>query len=106
MLRITSRAGGGRVDVTVGGELDFDTAPQLYDALTAALCQAAGGVDLDLDAVSFCDCSGLNVLLRARYDALDQGKTLVLRSADPGVARLLGLARALPLFAPPEAAWE
>lgn len=50
----------------VGGEIDFDTAPQLQDAVDAAQHSPDRPLHLDMADISFCDCSGLNLLLRAR----------------------------------------
>ncbi|MEY7979749.1 STAS domain-containing protein [Streptomyces pilosus] len=91
---------GDRVRVTVRGELDFEAQDLRYE-LHEALRSSDTGVDLDLSAVSFCDCSGLNVLLDARQRALGQGKTVALRASSPAVERLLGLIGAQDLFAPP-----
>ncbi|MFD7856194.1 STAS domain-containing protein [Streptomyces microflavus] len=52
--------------VAVGGEIDLHTAPQLQDAVDAAQHGPDRPLHLDMTDVSFCDCSGLNVLLRAR----------------------------------------
>ncbi|MFG3280483.1 STAS domain-containing protein [Streptomyces sp. NPDC048111] len=97
-LRIASHSSGDRVTVTVRGELDVDTAPQLYNAVGAALARSRCGVDLDLGRVPFCDCSGLGALLRARHGALVQGKTLTLSAAAPCVAQLLALTHTRTLF--------
>ncbi|MFF4585431.1 anti-sigma factor antagonist [Streptomyces sp. NPDC001388] len=98
-LRITVRPDGDRVVVAVHGELDLDSAERLDQALRAALHATVGGVDLELGEVAFCDCSALNVLLGARELGLRQGKTVVLRSLAPAVARLLDLTGTRPLFA-------
>ncbi|MFF3615051.1 STAS domain-containing protein [Streptomyces sp. NPDC002580] len=49
----------------------------------------AAGVNLDLSAVPFSDCSGLDVLLRARHHAEAQGKTLALQATSPSAETLL-----------------
>lgn len=89
---------GHRVRMTVRGELDLGAQHIRYE-LQAALRGSAEGVDLDLSAVSFCDCSGLNLLLDARQRALRQGKTVAIRASSPAVERLLGLVGAQDLFA-------
>ncbi|WP_329416121.1 STAS domain-containing protein [Streptomyces sp. NBC_00704] len=94
------RPAGGRVVVTVRGELDLDTTGRLERALHGALGAAADGIDLELDAVAFCDCSALNVLLGAREDGLREGKTVAVRTVSPPVARLLDLTGTAPLFDP------
>ncbi|WP_232840648.1 ANTAR domain-containing protein [Streptomyces sp. Go-475] len=88
---------GDRMTVTLWGELDLGSRrllPDLYDVLALS----GSGVDLRLDSVGFCDCSGVNVLLDLRTRALDQGKTLVIRSAGRAVGRLLDLTGTRELF--------
>ncbi|MFI7015902.1 ANTAR domain-containing protein [Streptomyces sp. NPDC050164] len=89
---------GDRMTVTVWGELDLGSRrllPDLHDILTLS----GSGVDLRLDAVGFCDCSGLNMLLDLRLRALDQGKTVAVRSSGLAVERLLDLTGTRELFA-------
>ncbi|MFJ8137819.1 anti-sigma factor antagonist [Streptomyces sp. NPDC096013] len=97
-LEIVTRPAGTRTVVVVSGELDIDTEQTLRRALRLALARSSEGVDLDLTGVGFCDCSGLNVLLRVRRIALTDGKTLRIRAAAPGVERLLALTDTSSLF--------
>ncbi|MEV5353634.1 STAS domain-containing protein [Streptomyces sp. NPDC052693] len=88
---------GDRMNVTVRGELDLGSRrllPELHDALALS----GSGVDLRLDAVGFCDCSGLGVLLDLRTRALDQGRTVTVRSCGAAVGRLLDLTDTRKLF--------
>ncbi|WP_030398348.1 STAS domain-containing protein [Kitasatospora purpeofusca] len=83
--------------VRVGGEIDLAAAPRLRRRLTTVL-EARREVVLDLSEVTFMDCSGLGVLVRARNQADRSGKRLVLRGVGRPVARLLkltGLSRRL-----------
>ncbi|WP_244204313.1 ANTAR domain-containing protein [Streptomyces africanus] len=91
---------GDRMTVTVWGELDLGSRrllPDLHDILTLS----GSGIDLRLDAIGFCDCSGLNVLLDLRLRALDEGKTVTVRSSGRAVERLLDLTGTRELFAAP-----
>ncbi|MEU0245423.1 ANTAR domain-containing protein [Streptomyces sp. NPDC006235] len=91
---------GDRMTVTVWGELDLGSRrllPDLHDILTLS----GSGIDLRLDAVGFCDCSGLNVLLDLRLRALDEDKTVTVRSSGRAVERLLDLTGTRELFAAP-----
>ncbi|MFG2576438.1 STAS domain-containing protein [Streptomyces sp. NPDC048481] len=94
------RPAGRRAVVAVRGDLDLDSTGRLDRALHEALAVAADGIDLELDAVAFCDCSALNVLLGAREDGLREGKTVAVRTVSPPVARLLDLTGTAPLFGP------
>jgi anti-anti-sigma factor len=78
--------------------MDLDSSAWLGPVLQHALDDSRTGVDLDLDGVQFCDCSGLNTLLRLRQEALHHGKTLTIRHSGPAVTRLLTLTGALSLF--------
>ncbi|MER7405041.1 ANTAR domain-containing protein [Streptomyces sp. NPDC000070] len=91
---------GDRMTVTVWGELDLGSRrllPDLHDILTLS----GSGIDLRLDAVGFCDCAGLNMLLDLRLRALDQSKTVAVRSSGVAVERLLDLTGTRELFAGP-----
>jgi anti-anti-sigma factor len=91
-LATRTRTVGDRIVLEACGEIDIDTEERLRQALRAALDRSTTGVDLDLGAVGFCDCSGLNVLLHARQHALTLGKTLTFQATGPAIENLLGLA--------------
>ncbi|HLL35553.1 MAG TPA: STAS domain-containing protein [Streptomyces sp.] len=86
--------------VSVAGELGLEVGEELRSALRAALAHTDEGIDLDLSGVSFCDCSGLNVLLAVREQALAEGKSVTLDRISSVVERLLSLTGTLPLFLP------
>ncbi|MFD3308791.1 anti-sigma factor antagonist [Streptomyces sp. NPDC058694] len=99
-LKIEAHQVGARTAVVIAGEIDLDGEQQLKQELRRALAESVTGVDLDLSGVEFCDCSGLNVLLRLRRRALKDAKTVVIRAADPVVERLLAVTGTTSLFAP------
>ncbi|MFE1933095.1 STAS domain-containing protein [Streptomyces sp. NPDC059474] len=92
---------GPRKVVVIRGEVDYETAPAVAAALRTALHASAEGVDVDLRAVRFWDCSGLNALLRLRREALAHGKTVIVRSPSRAAGRVLGLTGTASLFRPP-----
>ncbi|QEU89743.1 anti-sigma factor antagonist [Streptomyces kanamyceticus] len=97
----------GRRLIILCGDLDLDAAQRLRPDLCVALNHAPEGIDLDLRDVDFCDCSGLNVLLALRRQAVKAGKTIVIRAASPTVDRVLELTGVRGLFMPlPEAEAE
>ncbi|MFI1170591.1 STAS domain-containing protein [Streptomyces melanogenes] len=99
-LEIEVRPAGDRQLVVVTGEVDIDADHLLHSTLGAALDRSRRGVDLDLSRVDFCDCSGLNILLRIRQRALRDGKTLCVRAASGAVRRLLAVTHTVPLLGP------
>ncbi|GAA3029428.1 hypothetical protein GCM10010448_09270 [Streptomyces glomeratus] len=103
-LTVETHEAGDRVAAVVSGQVDLDTEQTLHGALRDALRRSVSGVDLDLGAVDFCDCSGLNVLLCVRRRALEDGKVLALGATAPAVRRLLALTETGSLFGPAEAA--
>ncbi|MFJ5972916.1 ANTAR domain-containing protein [Streptomyces sp. NPDC093060] len=89
---------GGRVRVTIRGEIDISVKAALEAALQDAVRRSTYGVDLDLKGTVFCDCSGLSCFLAARHRALAAGKTVTIQAASPLVQRLLGVTDTWPLF--------
>ncbi|WP_042391032.1 STAS domain-containing protein [Streptacidiphilus melanogenes] len=76
--------------VHVAGELDHDTTAQLQTTLEQALDRAdASRLVIDCTAVTFCDSSGLNTLLRTRRSALALQRSLILVAPGRAMVRLL-----------------
>ena len=95
-LYTTARHAPHGILVTVHGELDLATAPHLEAALCGHLRNRPQRLTLDLSAVTFIDCSGLNVLLRTRIRARHSRTCLRLGPVSPRVARLLMLTGSFP----------
>ncbi|MEU2394645.1 STAS domain-containing protein [Streptomyces sp. NPDC007369] len=95
-LTVEVKPGDGGAAVSVSGEIDMASAMHLEQALTAVMagCENRGLIMLDLSAVRFCDCSGLNVLLRARH----AHRLLVVTAASRPVTRLLEVTGTAALF--------
>ncbi|MGW7072312.1 STAS domain-containing protein [Streptomyces sp. NPDC054855] len=88
----------GRARVTLSGELDFDTAPSVLEAVAACLAKRPTSLCLDLTGISFCDCAGLNSLLTARLSVLQAGVDLLVEGVGAQLARLLSLIGADDVF--------
>ncbi|MGZ4114191.1 MAG: STAS domain-containing protein [Actinomycetota bacterium] len=89
-IEVSAEAGADVAIVTVSGDLDLSTAPELDRSLTGV--QANGRpVVLDLRRVSFMDSSGLRVILAADARARSAGTRLVLVEGPPGVQRVFQL---------------
>jgi anti-sigma B factor antagonist len=83
-FRVTSRATDGEVVVSVFGEVDMATAPELMATVRAALDVDGQRVVLDLANMAFIDSQGLKVLVDA-YTRAREGRAdrVVLRSPQP-----------------------
>jgi anti-sigma B factor antagonist len=91
-LQITSRITPGRITMTVRGEVDLDTAPQLGQEMSDRLSHGADPrLYLDLSGVSFMDSAGLLALLTGQRAARLLGGELVLTGTSSQVARLLSV---------------
>jgi anti-sigma B factor antagonist len=87
--------------VSVRGEHDIYTAPQLRERLEDALGATPTGVIVDLSGATFLDSSILGALLEARRQALERGTGYVVSLGDdpePGVERILEITGLMPVF--------
>ncbi|MFE7776186.1 STAS domain-containing protein [Streptomyces sp. NPDC057445] len=94
--------------LTVAGDLDLDTAWVLERTVDEVLNDHRT-VLLDLTAVTFCDSSGLNTLIRLRRRAQDVGGQLVLVAPPPQMMRLLtitGAGNVFPIHGSLTEAWQ
>jgi anti-sigma B factor antagonist len=64
-MQIATTPGSDRYIVTVSGEVDLATSPDLDAAVIAGLESGTNSVIIDLTDVSFMDSSGLGVIVRA-----------------------------------------
>jgi len=80
-----------RALITLAGEIDLDTAPLVRESLDKCLRDGIRTIDIDLTAVTFCDCSGLNAFLYASQQTMEAGGALQLHYPPPLVARLIDL---------------
>ena len=96
-FRISSERTGTTTRVTVMGELDLASAPQLREHMTAQLADHSEIIVLDLGDVSFIDSTGLHALI----DASSQDGKRLRVIPNPALLRLLeitGLRDRLPLI--------
>ncbi|MEV4109772.1 STAS domain-containing protein [Nonomuraea sp. NPDC049695] len=86
--------------VRLSGELDMFTSPALRSRLLDILKSSTSLLILDLSEVSFCDASGLAVMVGIQQRARPMGITVALSSPRPFMSKLLritGLDRSLPV---------
>ncbi len=96
---VDSRTEDGVQLVSVAGELDLATAPELRAALDAAEAGAARAIALDLSEVTFVDSTGIAVLVEYTARSRSNGDRLRILSG-PAVDRVLdvsGTRRHLPM---------
>ncbi|WP_422772744.1 STAS domain-containing protein [Plantactinospora sp. WMMC1484] len=77
------------VVVSVAGELDMATAPQLQDQITDLLEKGRTKLVFDLSDLTFCDSTGLSVFVRTRNSADEAGGLVRLAAPRRGVLRIL-----------------
>ena len=90
-VAIDSDLQGDVLAVTVRGELDMSTSPQLTSALEAAADQSVTEITLDLAGVTFIDSSALRVLVLTGRALADKGRTLQIGPRSDRVARILSM---------------
>lgn len=97
-----SVAGPRPTIVHLSGEIDIFTSAALRRQLLNTLRRSTSLLVIDLSEVSFCDSSGLAVLVGIQRRARPMGITLTLTGPRPFMSRLLhvtGLGRGLPVMA-------
>jgi anti-anti-sigma factor len=90
-IAIERRRDGGAYFLTITGEVDATTALVVADGLARALDSGAARIYIELAGVTFCDASGLGLLIDARREARQRGLKLVLVTPSAPVRRLLDL---------------
>jgi anti-anti-sigma factor len=88
--------------ISVRGELDLSTAPELEGPLDQALESGEGSVLIDLSQCEFIDSTGIALIVRAwqRLDSGENGRALVICSQNEQVRRVLeitGLELSIPI---------
>lgn len=88
--------------ISVRGELDLSTAPELERPLNDALDAGEGSLLIDLSRCEFIDSTGIALIVRAwqRLDGGDDGRVLVICSQNDQVRRVLeitGLELSIPV---------
>lgn len=95
--RLFTRRLPGHTVIAIRGDLDIGTTAALRDRILTVLKDTAASVIIDLSEVSFCDASGLALLVGTRRRAGLYGVNVVLAAPRPSVRKLLhitGLDRA------------
>jgi anti-anti-sigma factor len=93
LLQSATTPQDGDVIVTVRGDIDANTATQLWQYLSYLVGQGHHHIVLDLRGMILIDSAGVEVLTRVSAWTRRKGGDLVLRSASAAVAEQLELAR-------------
>lgn len=88
-LTVQTEQRGDVVVVSIAGELDMATAPQLQDQITDQLDKGHSRLVFDLAELSFCDSTGLSVFVRAKNSSDEAGGLVRLAAPQRGVLRIL-----------------
>lgn len=90
-MQIATTPGSDRYVITVSGEVDLATSPQLDTAVIAAIDSGATSVVIDLTDVSFMDSSGLGVIVRALKRCREAENDLDLVITNERVLKVFGI---------------
>ena len=93
LLQSATTPSEGDAVVTVRGDLDTATAPQLWQYLSYLVGQGHHHIVLDLRGMVLIDSAGVEILGRVSAWTRRKGGELILRSVSPALAEQLELAR-------------
>ena len=90
-MQIATTPGSDRYLITVSGEVDLATSPQLDTAVIAAIDSGNSSVVIDLTDVTFMDSSGLGVIVRALKRCREAENELDLVITNERVLKVFGI---------------
>ncbi|HLH57801.1 MAG TPA: STAS domain-containing protein [Streptosporangiaceae bacterium] len=79
---------GGLCLLSVAGELDYHTAPRLRAGLDEVPLDEGLALIIDLSGLSYCDSTGVSVLVGAYHRAKATGAALALAGMNSDIARV------------------
>ncbi|MGA4996731.1 STAS domain-containing protein [Streptomyces arboris] len=91
LLYVDRRQEDVRTVLVLAGATDLHSVHVFTAAMEEFLRGGGTAVHVDLSAVAFCDCSGLNALLGAAQDSRARGRTFQAHGPSPAVLRLFTL---------------
>ncbi|MFD9414277.1 STAS domain-containing protein [Streptomyces goshikiensis] len=106
-LRIRTRTTPSGPVIEVAGELDHHSAPEIRDLLPGLAIEPGQQLVIDLGGLTFCDSSGITVLLAARNVALAAHASIALAAVPDMVSRVfrvVGLDQVFPVHPTAQAA--
>ncbi|MFD9004771.1 STAS domain-containing protein [Streptomyces sp. NPDC059582] len=106
-LNVTTRTTPAGPVIEMAGELDHHTAPEIRALLPGLTITQGQQLVVDLGGLTFCDSSGITVLIAARNHALGAHATIALAAVPAAVSRVfavVGLDRVFPVHSTAQAA--
>ena len=97
-LNLSIQRHDDRALIQIGGEVDLATCPQLRAALVELVDRGFHQLIVDLEQVSFLDCTGIGVLVDALRHAQAHNGSLRLVGPRPPVWRVLTLTEMTAVF--------
>jgi anti-sigma B factor antagonist len=91
IMQIATTPGSDRHVITVSGEVDLASSPELDTAIIAAIESGTASVVIDLTDVSFMDSSGLGVIVRGLKRCREADKDLDLVITNERVLKVFGI---------------
>lgn len=89
LLRFDTISFVDRVRLSLVGELDLSTSPDLIDHLAGIVEAAPAHLDLDLSQLSYADSVGFSVFVTAHFQCRDAGIELRFLNPNPFLKELL-----------------
>ena len=90
-MQIATTPGSDRYLITVSGEVDLATSPDVDTAIIAAIESGSSSLVIDLTDVSFMDSSGLGVIVRGLKRCREADKDLDLVITNERVLKVFGI---------------
>lgn len=89
LLRFETIAFADRVRLSLLGELDLSTSPELIERLAGIVQGRPSYLDLDLSLLSYADSVGFSVFVTAHFQCRDAGIELRFLNPSPFLTQLL-----------------
>jgi anti-sigma B factor antagonist len=96
-FRVETEGDGGQCRISVSGELDMNSSPQLLQAIRKAIPQSSA-LEIRLQGVDYVDSSGIAVLVQGYKLAHKQGVEFAIYDPSPQVLAVIELSQLQQFF--------
>lgn len=97
-FEVSQESGSGYALVSVVGEVDVATAPELRDRLREAVADGSPTVAVDLTEVTFIDSTALGVLIETKKLCDGEGRTMRIAVSEPRILKVFEITGLTGLF--------